>query len=84
MLSSFTLAYCILYIVFYITEPSNNRLSYSYKEENIVRYRTLGKTGLQVSEIGYGAWGIGQTSWIGADDQESFGYAISTPDLCQR
>lgn len=36
-----------------------------------MRYRTLGKTGLQVSEIGYGAWGIGQTSWIGADDQES-------------
>jgi aryl-alcohol dehydrogenase-like predicted oxidoreductase len=33
--------------------------------------RTLGRTGLEVSEIGYGSWGIGKTSWIGADDQES-------------
>jgi aryl-alcohol dehydrogenase-like predicted oxidoreductase len=33
--------------------------------------RTLGKTGFQVSEIGYGAWGIGQSNWIGATDQES-------------
>jgi aryl-alcohol dehydrogenase-like predicted oxidoreductase len=36
-----------------------------------MRYRILGKTGLQVSEIGFGAWGIGQTSWIGAEDEES-------------
>src|SRR5260370_282010 len=33
--------------------------------------RTLGRTGFQVSEIGYGAWGIGASGWIGADDQES-------------
>ena len=33
--------------------------------------RPLGRTGLQVSEIGYGAWGIGQTMWLGADDDES-------------
>ena len=36
-----------------------------------MRYRTLGRTGLQVSELGYGAWGIGQSMWIGADDDES-------------
>lgn len=36
-----------------------------------MQYRILGKTGLQISEIGYGAWGIGQTSWIGAKDEES-------------
>ena len=36
-----------------------------------MNYRTLGKTGLKVSEIGYGAWGIGQTSWVGAKDDES-------------
>ena len=33
--------------------------------------RPLGRTGLRVSEIGYGAWGIGQSMWIGADDEES-------------
>jgi aryl-alcohol dehydrogenase-like predicted oxidoreductase len=33
--------------------------------------RPLGRTGLQVSEIGYGAWGIGQSMWLGADDDES-------------
>jgi aryl-alcohol dehydrogenase-like predicted oxidoreductase len=36
-----------------------------------MRYRALGKTGIEVSEIGYGAWGIGGRQWLGADDQES-------------
>jgi aryl-alcohol dehydrogenase-like predicted oxidoreductase len=36
-----------------------------------MNYRTLGKTGLQVSEVGYGAWGIGAKQWIGASDEES-------------
>ncbi|MEQ4486123.1 aldo/keto reductase [Cohnella silvisoli] len=36
-----------------------------------MNYRTLGKTGLNVSEIGYGAWGIGKSHWIGASDDES-------------
>jgi aryl-alcohol dehydrogenase-like predicted oxidoreductase len=36
-----------------------------------VHKRTLGRTGLEVSEIGYGAWGIGKTMWLGADDDES-------------
>jgi aryl-alcohol dehydrogenase-like predicted oxidoreductase len=36
-----------------------------------MRYRTLGRTGLQVSELGYGAWGIGQKLWVGAEDEES-------------
>ena len=31
-----------------------------------MRYRTLGRTGLQVSELGYGAWGVGQAMWQGA------------------
>jgi aryl-alcohol dehydrogenase-like predicted oxidoreductase len=33
--------------------------------------RRLGRTGFEVSEIGYGAWGIGGTGWLGADDDES-------------
>jgi aryl-alcohol dehydrogenase-like predicted oxidoreductase len=33
--------------------------------------RTLGKTSLQLSVLGYGAWGIGGSMWIGADDDES-------------
>ncbi len=36
-----------------------------------MRYRTLGRTGLEVSELGYGAWGIGKSQWVGADDEES-------------
>src|SRR5918992_3278236 len=33
--------------------------------------RRLGRTGLEVSEIGYGAWGIGKSQWLGAEDDES-------------
>lgn len=33
-----------------------------------MRYRKLGRTGMKVSEIGYGAWGLGQGAWVGADD----------------
>ncbi len=36
-----------------------------------MRYRSFGKTGLKVSEIGYGAWGIGKALWVGAEDEES-------------
>ncbi len=36
-----------------------------------MNYRQLGSTGIEVSEIGYGAWGIGRSQWIGADDEES-------------
>jgi aryl-alcohol dehydrogenase-like predicted oxidoreductase len=36
-----------------------------------VHYRRLGRTGLEVSEIGYGAWGIGKSQWLGAEDDES-------------
>lgn len=34
-----------------------------------MQYRTFGRTGWQVSEIGYGMWGMG--SWTGSDDEES-------------
>ena len=34
-----------------------------------MRYRAFGRTGWQVSEIGYGMWGVG--GWTGSDDDES-------------
>jgi aryl-alcohol dehydrogenase-like predicted oxidoreductase len=33
--------------------------------------RALGRTGLNVSVLGYGAWGISQHMWVGADDDRS-------------
>ena len=36
-----------------------------------MQYRPLGKTGISVSEIGYGAWGIGGGMWVGAQEDES-------------
>jgi len=36
-----------------------------------MKHRPLGNTDLELSEIGYGAWGIGGTMWIGASDKES-------------
>jgi aryl-alcohol dehydrogenase-like predicted oxidoreductase len=34
-----------------------------------MKYRKLGRTNWEVSEIGYGMWGLG--SWTGSDDKES-------------
>ena len=34
-----------------------------------MRYRRFGRTGWQVSEVGYGMWGMG--GWTGSDDEES-------------
>ncbi len=36
-----------------------------------MRYRKLGKTGLEVSEVGFGAWGIGGRQWLGGNDDDS-------------
>jgi aryl-alcohol dehydrogenase-like predicted oxidoreductase len=36
-----------------------------------MNHRRLGRTELEVSEVGYGAWGISGAQWIGAQDDES-------------
>lgn len=36
-----------------------------------IHQRPLGRTGLNVSEIGFGAWGIGADMWKGAQDDQS-------------
>jgi len=36
-----------------------------------MHFRKLGGTQIAVSEIGYGAWGIGGRQWIGGDDAQS-------------
>jgi myo-inositol catabolism protein IolS len=36
-----------------------------------VYYRTLGKSGIEVSEIGFGAWAIGGDAWGPVEDQNS-------------
>src|SRR4051794_10020543 len=34
-----------------------------------MRYRTFGRTGWQVSDVGYGMWGL--AGWTGSDDEQS-------------
>ncbi len=44
-----------------------------------MRYRRFGRTGWNVSEIGYGMWGMG--GWTGSDDKESLGALQRAVDL---
>jgi aryl-alcohol dehydrogenase-like predicted oxidoreductase len=44
-----------------------------------MRYRTFGRTGWQVSEVGYGMWGMGD--WTGSDDDESMRSLQKAVDL---
>lgn len=36
-----------------------------------MKYRKLGATDLEISDIGYGAWGIGGKQWLGGEDLAS-------------
>jgi aryl-alcohol dehydrogenase-like predicted oxidoreductase len=36
-----------------------------------MKYRKLGRTNFEISEVGYGAWGIGGAQWLGGTDDES-------------
>jgi aryl-alcohol dehydrogenase-like predicted oxidoreductase len=46
-----------------------------------MKYRKFGNTGFDVSEIGYGAWGIGKALWQGATDEESLRALHKSIDL---
>ena len=49
-----------------------------------MKYRTLGNTGLQVSEIGFGAWAIGGEAFMGygpTEDSESMAALNKAYDL---
>src|SRR5437879_1586286 len=36
-----------------------------------MKYRTLGRTGIRISEVGFGAWAIGGTMWGGKRDADA-------------
>jgi aryl-alcohol dehydrogenase-like predicted oxidoreductase len=44
-----------------------------------MRYRRFGRTGWQVSEVGYGMWGMG--GWEGSDDEQSLASLQRAVDL---
>ena len=46
-----------------------------------MEYRTLGKTGLKVSAIGFGAWAIGGNMWGPQDDNDSISALNKAIDL---
>jgi aryl-alcohol dehydrogenase-like predicted oxidoreductase len=46
-----------------------------------MEYRPLGRTGWNISEIGFGAWGIGGDAWGNTDDQQSLAALNRAIDL---
>lgn len=46
-----------------------------------MNYRKLGRSNFRVSEIGYGAWGIGGGEWLGGSDRESLAALRRAIDL---
>ena len=46
-----------------------------------MEYRPLGRTGWQISEIGFGSWGIGGTEWGNTDDKTSLAALNRAIDL---
>ena len=46
-----------------------------------MEYRTLGRTGWKISEIGFGSWGIGGSDWGATDDKASLAALHKAIDL---
>jgi aryl-alcohol dehydrogenase-like predicted oxidoreductase len=44
-----------------------------------MKYRTLGRTGVEVADVSYGLWGM--SGWSGSDDQQSLGSMQLSVDL---
>src|SRR2546427_1048681 len=54
------------------TEQEHRHSPYNVRStsgEHTMRYRKFGRTGWNVSEIGYGMWGL--AGWTGSDDAQS-------------
>src|SRR5690349_12242707 len=58
---------------------TNNATNFSDVGEVRMRYRTFGRMGWEVSEIGYGMWGMG--SWANSNDDESLASLQAAVDL---
>ncbi|MFL5702129.1 MAG: aldo/keto reductase, partial [Ktedonobacteraceae bacterium] len=46
-----------------------------------MKYRALGRTGWNISEIGFGSWGIGGGDWGTTDDKTSLAALHKAIDL---
>ena len=46
-----------------------------------MKYRTFGKLGWQVSEIGFGGWALGGLGWGGQRDEDSVAALKQALDL---
>ena len=54
---------------------------YDCGSEIEMHYRKLGRTNFEVSDIGYGAWGIGGKQWLGGSDDESVAKRCGAPSI---
>jgi aryl-alcohol dehydrogenase-like predicted oxidoreductase len=62
-------------VTLYDMDGSTSKVAYTFfierKEEIDMQYRPFGRTGWNVSEMGFGAWAIGGDAWGRTDDSEA-------------